>query len=456
MLRYCGWPCLGLLLLAGGCAVPSARENASAASSLVEHKVPAPLVWRRDPGADREALERANELLEGGLTVREAIAVAFLASPSLQLAFEELEISRADLVAATRPANPYVVLGSREPGGDLAAYYPDRTISVGVMQNLMSLLTIPSRRAAATRNVERMRFEVAQHASEHAAMVAESWYRYSAALRLVELHELSVNSVRSGIDALAVEVANGDASFEELEESRLELYRMESALERARLDAADERARLATLMGISGWRDDWRIDGELPGLPARDPDAAAIEASAVRNRFDLQAAQKTVEMRLRELSTQRRFRWITELEIGVFRDKAIGETPFIGPTVAFDVPLWDQRQAEILQADASLRSATRSLEAAVLEARQQVRRHAGAVASMRRLIERYERDLLPYHQRAAAGLGPGRPDQAQRVNTRLALLEAQREHLELLRDYWVARSALAHAAGDWLMLSGLQ
>jgi outer membrane protein TolC len=287
-------------------------------------------------------------------------------------------------------------------------------------------------------------------------MVAESWYRYSAALRLVELHELSVNSVRSGIDALAVEVANGDASFEELEESRLELYRMESALERARLDAADERARLATLMGISGWRDDWRIDGELPGLPARDPDAAAIEASAVRNRFDLQAAQKTVEMRLRELSTQRRFRWITELEIGVFRDKAIGETPFIGPTVAFDVPLWDQRQAEILQADASLRSATRSLEAAVLEARQQVRRHAGAVASMRRLIERYERDLLPYHQRAAAGLGPGRPDQAQRVNTRLALLEAQREHLELLRDYWVARSALAHAAGDWLMLSGLQ
>jgi hypothetical protein len=146
---------LGLLLLAGGCAVPSARENASAASSLVEHKVPAPLVWRRDPGADREALERANELLEGGLTVREAIAVAFLASPSLQLAFEELEISRADLVAATRPANPYVVLGSREPGGDLAAYYPDRTISVGVMQNLMSLLTIPSRRAAATRNVER-------------------------------------------------------------------------------------------------------------------------------------------------------------------------------------------------------------------------------------------------------------------------------------------------------------
>src|SRR5690606_15128706 len=130
MLRYRCWPCLGVLLLAGGCAVPSARENADAAAELVAAKVPAPLAWRRDPEADRAARERVEQLLEGGLTVREAVAVSFLASPSLQMAFEELEISRAELVAATRPTNPYVIVGSREPGGDLAAFYPERTISV--------------------------------------------------------------------------------------------------------------------------------------------------------------------------------------------------------------------------------------------------------------------------------------------------------------------------------------
>ncbi|MFO7325303.1 MAG: TolC family protein [Pseudomonadota bacterium] len=446
---------MGLLLLAGGCAVPSARDNATAASGLVGPTVPAPLVWRRDPEADREARERAAELLEGGLTLREAIAVAFLASPSLQVAFEELEISRAELVAATRPANPYVVLGSREPGGDLAAYYPERTISVGVLQNVMSLLMIPGRRAAAQRNLERVRFEVAQQAAEHATLVAEAWYRYSAALRLVELHELGVNAARSGLDALTIAVANGEADSDDVDVSRVELFRMESDLERARLEAVDERARLATLLGIAGWRDDWQIAGNLPGLPASDPDAAAVEAAAVRGRFDLQAAQKLVEMRLRELSTQRRFRWLNEFEIGLFRDKAIGDTPFTGPTVAFDVPLFDQRQAQLLQADAALRSATRNLEAAVLEARQQIRRHAQVVASMRRLIEHYERDILPHHQRMVAQLGAGRPDEGPRVNARLGLLEAQREHLQLLRDYWVARSALAHAAGDWLALSGI-
>src|SRR5690606_3036947 len=119
---------------------------------------------------------------------------------------------------------------------------------------------------------------------------------------------------------------------------------------------------------------------------------------------------KNIDTRLRELAMQRRFRWLTELEIGLFRDKAIGDTPFTGPTLATEVPLFDQRQAVLLQADALLRSAVRGLEAAVLEMRQQVRRHAQAAASMRRLAERYEQDILPHHARAAARLGPGSPD----------------------------------------------
>src|SRR5690606_3828677 len=209
---------------------------------------------------------------------------------------------------------------------------------------------------------------------EHAARVAEVGYRYSAAEDELELYQRSVNTFRAALDSLAVMVANGEAEDSDVESGRIDLYAMEGNFERAQLVLADERARLATLLGIAGWRDDWRIDGELPGLPASDPDAAAVEAAALHVRFDLLAAQKTIDMRLRELATQRRFRWLTELEIGVFRDKAVGDTPFTGPTLAFEVPLFDQRQAALLQADAQLRSAVRALEAAILETRQQVRR----------------------------------------------------------------------------------
>jgi len=456
MLRYRCWPGLGLLLLAGGCAVPSARDNAATTASLLEGKVPAPLAWRRDPEADKAARESAEQLLEGGLTVQEAIAVAFLTNPRLQIAFEQLEISRSELVAATRPANPVVILGTREPGGDLAAYYPDRTISVGVLQNVISLLTIPGRRAYATRNLERARHEVAQQAAEHAAQVAEAWYRYAAAQRQLELQERSTNAVRAALQNLIVIVANGNGTEREVAEGRSQVFLFEANLEHSRLDAADERARLESLLGLAGWRDDWQISGGLAPLPQADPDPAQVEAAAMARRFDLQAAQKAIEMRLRDLSTQRRFSWLSELEIGVFRDKAIGGTPFTGPTLAFELPLFDQRQAAVLEADAQLRTAVRQLEAAVLDARRQIRLNARAVTSMRQLVERYERDILPNRERIAASLGAGDPGELDRLNERVRLLAAQREHIALLRDYWVARSALAHAGGDWLALSGTQ
>jgi outer membrane protein TolC len=455
MLRYGCWPCVGLLLLASGCSVPSARENAAAAGSLIEGRVPVPLLWRRDPAADRAARERAEQLLDGGLTLQESISVSFLASPTLQIALEQLEISRAELVAATRPTNPIAIIGSREPGGDLAVYYPDRTISVGVLQNVISLLSIPDRRAFAKHNLERVRFEVAQQASEHAARVAEAWYRYDAARRVMELYERSLNTTRTALENLAVMAANGEAAANDMGQGRNELFNAEGQVDRAQLDAADTRARLGELLGISGWRDNWELAGEMPPLPATDPDVSDIESKAMERRFDLQAAQKTIDMRLRQLGTQRRFRWLTELEIGVFRDKAIGGTPFTGPNAAIELPLFDQRQAAVLQADAELRTAVRQVEARSLEARRQIRGNALALAAMRRLVERYERDILPNHERMAAELGAGYPGELARLNGRLTMLEAQRQHMEVLRDYWVARSALAEAAGDWMALSGV-
>jgi outer membrane protein TolC len=421
---------------------------------LVRGKVPAALIWRRDPQADRAARENAEQLLSGGLTVHEAIAVAFLASPSLQLALEQLEISRAELVAASKPSNPYIVAGSRDPGGDLAQYYPERTISIGVLQNLNSLLSIPDRRAVARHNLERARFTVAQEASVHAAQVAEAWLACRAALQVEQLLQQHYDTMNMAFGTVAVLTANENLPAD-ISGEQEKVFRTRARLERARLDAATERARLATLMGIAGWRDDWSLSGELPALPATDPEPAALETVALERRFDLLAAQKAVETRLRELATQRRFRWLTEIEIGVFRDKALGGTPFTGPNVAFEFPLFDQRQAALLQADARLRSSVLDLEIATLEARRQLRTHAGSLASMRRLVELYERDILPIHQRAAARLGPGDPAELARLNTRMLMQEVQLEQVALLRDYWVARSALAQAAGDWLALSGL-
>jgi cobalt-zinc-cadmium efflux system outer membrane protein len=284
--------------------------------------------------------------------------------------------------------------------------------------------------------------------------VAEAWIAYRAALQIEQLQEQSYNTMSTALDTVAVLTANEDVPAD-IAGEREKVFMARARLDRARLDAAGERARLATLLGIAGWRDDWQLAGDLPALPASDPEAGAIETAALARRFDLLAAQKSIDMRLRQLSTRRRFRWLSEFEIGVFRDKALGGTPFTGPNLALEVPLFDQRQAALLQADAELRGSVLELEMAVLEARRQIRLHAGTLATMRRLADLYARDILPIHQRAAASLGPGDPTDLNRLNRRLAMQEVQLEQVAILRDYWVARSALAQAAGDWLGLSGL-
>jgi cobalt-zinc-cadmium efflux system outer membrane protein len=236
---------------------------------------------------------------------------------------------------------------------------------------------------------------------------------------------------------------------------RNSVFAVESSAIRSELDVATARARLAGLLGVTGWRDDWRIDGVLPPLPATDPDVGALEATAMEQRLDLRAAAKTVDARLRVLAMQRRFRWLNQLEAGVFRDRAIGGTDFTGPNAVVELPLFDQRQAALLAADSELRSGLRGLEAARMTARNEIRLHVAEMRTTRRLLEQFERDIRPNQQQIAAGLGSADPAEPERLRLRMSMLSAEEDHTGLLRDYWRARSALALAAGDWAALRGL-
>jgi outer membrane protein, heavy metal efflux system len=445
-----------VVLTATACSLPSSRENVAAAAQLVATQTSASLEWRRDPAADQAARLRAEALLEGGLTLEESVGVAFLASPELQLALEQLEISRSELVAAVTPPNPVAIVGTRKPGGDLAAFYPDRSVSFGVLQNIIALLNVPDRTAIARHDLQRVRFETASRATIHAAQVVQAWLEYSATLQIHGLRERGVAASRAAFDTAVVQAANGTLSTLDVAVERSNVFAAQGAVIRSELNVATARGKLSDLLGITGWRDDWRLVGGLPPLPASDPNLAALESEAMQRRFDLQAAAKMVDARLRVLATQRRFRWLNQLELGVFRDRAIGGTAFTGPNAVVELPLFDQRQARLLGADAELRTAMRQLEAGQLAARGEIRLHAAELQATRRLLEQFERDIQPNQRQIVTGLGTSAdPGEPQRLRLRVSTLAADEEQAGLLRDYWRARSALALAAGSWSAISGL-
>jgi outer membrane protein, heavy metal efflux system len=447
-----------LLLILSGCAAPSSKENVDATAKLVASQISSGFSWRKDEAADAAARTSVEALLAGGLTLDEAVAVSFLISPDLQLALEKVEVARSDLVAAGTPPNPLLIVGMRDTGGNFSAYYPSDNLSVGILENVIGLLNMPDRIAVAGRELERARLESAQRITTHGVLVVQAWLEYSAALRAQELRNRSAAAARAALDAVVVRAANGSGfSALDVAMERNAVFGVEGAALRSEVDTTTARAHLAELLGLSGWRDDWQLAGSLPPLPASDPDPAAIENQALERRFDVRAATWAIDARLRALATQRRFRWINEFELGLFRDSVVGGTSFIGPNAVIELPLFDQRQAQLLAGDAELRSALRTLEAVKLAARSELRTHAAEMRVTRALLEQYEKVVLPNQRQIVAALGsnvdPGEPD---RLRLRLSTLSAEEEQSGLLRDYWRARSAFAAAAGDWEALAGLK
>jgi len=158
-------------------------------------------------------------------------------------------------------------------------------------------------------------------------------------------------------------------------------------------------------------------------------------------------------VRLRGLSMQRRFRWLGTLELGVFRESAAAGMSFTGPNAVVELPIFDQHQAQLLEADAEYRSARRSVEQLTQLALADLRTHAAEVSATRALVEKYRDAVLPNQQQLASQLGSsGEAAVLDRLRLQQAILATDEQALGLLRDYWRARGALARAAGDWASL----
>jgi cobalt-zinc-cadmium efflux system outer membrane protein len=440
---------LGCALALAGCAVPSARDNFAATARLVAREAPQSLDWRVTPAADADAQRTVDGLLADGITAGDAVAIAFLVNPQVQLELEKLEISRADLVSAATPPNPIAIVGVREPGGRLASFYPENNVSVGVLQNVLALLNGPERRRIARLELERTRSEVADKLVALAAQVQQAFVECLAAQGVTALRSEALQVAQQGFDGMAA--AGVNPLNRALQHNAL--FGTHQAARRAQLELRTTRAHLAQIMGIIDRADDWRLSGALPALPASDPTVAELERLAPERRLDLLAARHALEARLATLRTQRRWRWLGGIEIGAFAERAADGTSFIGPNAVVELPLLDQRQAKLLINDSEARTALRNVQLLTQTARADIRVHAAELATTRELALQYRTDVLPNHadirRRIAAEPEATPLDRARMAQSELG---AREEELGFMRDYWRARTALARASGDWANL----
>ena len=445
-----GGTCVALLasLLLSACAVSRSRGHAEVAA-IIEQRLGIKTHWDQGSPADAEVRKVVDRLLENGLSRERAIEIALVNNHALQATYEELGISQADMVQAGLLKNPSLGFALGLPLNVGA-----RELEGSLVQDFLDLLVLPMRKKIARQRFEADILRVADQALRVAADVGKEFAAVQASQKLLEFRREVAAAAEAGADLADRQFEAGNIS--ELAHATERAVSEQAALELAHeeMELAGARERLNRLLGLWGPRIAWRIPQALAELPADDLALDQLERLAMKQRLDVDYARKREAMFTRAVAMAKNFRLFGKIEVGAQGHQDPDGPRVIGPSITLELPIFDQRQAEIARLEAERRQSEWRLQEVAVDARSEVRVAVTQMATARRMAERYRDRLLPLRtqiveqtQRHYNGMLLGF---YQLLEAKQAQVEAYRGYVMALRDYWAARAELERAVGGRL------
>ncbi len=438
-----------LLLALSGCASIVKERGHDQVGALVKQRTGFSTGWDRGTPEDAEVARAVEGHLKSGLTRDRAVQIALVNNPELQALYEELGVAQADLVQAGLLSNPRLNASLDAPLGRSLSL-----IEVGIVQNFLDLFMLPLRRRVAAEQFSVEVARVAHAALKETAEVSQAFYEVQAASQKVELQQLISDAARAAAEASerqrkagnvkALELASQQASDAE---ARVELLREQAEL-------VVKRERLNRLLGLFGPQTQWALAAPLSEVPVLEPKLEKLESRAVRQRLDLRAARGAVALLTTAANLVR-----TSAATGIFDVGAeIHQDPngplVLGPTLSIELPIFDQRQAQLARVEAQQRQAERRLRQLAIDARSEVRAAFALLQASRQEATFFKERLLPLRDQVleqaqlqynAMQLGVFQLLDAKNGQTR-----AQRGYLDAVARYWSARAELERALGGTL------
>jgi outer membrane protein, heavy metal efflux system len=434
-----GYAC-ALLMLVAGCATIDQRAGFSDVRATVEARAGKRVAWNPGTDLDAQAAEEVRALLAGTLSADEAVQVALLNSRELQAVYADLGVAQADLVQAGLLANPVF---------DGAAFFPvaggPAKLDLSVAVSFLDVFYIPLRTRAAAARFEETKLQVAGAVLDFAATVRSAFYRHQADEQRLELLQTVVQALTVAFDVTERLYQAGNITDLDLARERALLEEERLQLRAAEVSARESRARLTTLMGLWGEETAWQIHRRLPDVPGEPLAVDGLERHALRQSLDLASARQRLVAGGEQVGVSRATRLIPESSLGAGAEREEGEWE-IGPTIEVPIPLFDQGQGRLGRAVAELRRAQQDYYALGVRVRSTARlvreRLQGAEDRAR-----YSRDiLLPLRERIvhetqlqynAMQLGV-----FELLRTKEQQIEAAVAYVDVLLDYWLARTDL--------------
>lgn len=441
---------LAAFLLAG-CASTSPTDAVKDVNAQISARVGHDVRWDRNTKEDAEARQAIDKLLANELTVDAAVRIALLTSPRIRGKLEELAIGQADLVQAGLLSNPSFGIG-------ITAWekeHIDPNLFMSLEQSFLDIVTLPMKKRVAATELEARKLEVAFEVVDVAAEVRRAYFHAQAAEQTAAMRTLLNEAAQTSAELARRQAEAGNMNDLALS-SELALAAEQSLeLRRAMTEAAVARAELDKHLGLWGTRTNWKLPRRLPDPPAEEAPLEHLEQTAIENRLDLAAGRRSVQAMESALTLAKTTRWVGKVDVSVDAGRLRGSHHYsFGPSVAIEIPLFDQRQAAIAKLEAMTRKNEDDLQALAIDIRADVRASRAKLMAARATVADYARTIIPlresivkYSQQQYDAMLLG---VYQLLQARQAEFTAYADSIAALRDYWIARSELERTIGSRL------
>jgi cobalt-zinc-cadmium efflux system outer membrane protein len=439
-----------LILLIAGCAQVPKEAGFNDVKDLVGRRVDYQLHWNQDTETDREVEKAIDELLKDALLPETAVQIALLNNPNLQALYEDLGVTQADVVEAGLLENPVIFGQARFPNKSEES----TNYEFGITQNFLNILMQPARKRLSAIRFEQVKLHVADEVIRMVAEVRTSYFSALGAKQIRDMRDEIALAAASSFELAQrlhsagnisdLQLATENAHFEQ---SRLELARSETAL-------LDAREQLTRLMGLWGSQTHWRLPAQLPDMPSDEIPLEDLEATAIENRLDLAAERKAVEALAQALGITIDWRWVGHVEVGISTERETDRTWVTGPSLAIELPIFNQRQADIARLEAQLRRSQKRLTAQAIDIRSEVRSLRNRLIMQRNVIDHYRRAVLPLREQIVdltlKNYNYMLTGAFDLLMAKKQEFEAYQMYLEAIRDYWIIRAGMQRSLGGRL------
>ncbi|MCS6925245.1 MAG: TolC family protein [Candidatus Binatia bacterium] len=387
---------------------------------------------------------------EASLTLAEALARARRQNPDLLAVRQELEIARGRLVRAQYP-NPF----NPELGGGAASRHfaeipgSSNDFDITLSQELEVAGQRRKRIEEADRNLAKVTQQIKDRERLILAQVKEVFYRSLFLRRRLALARAVEDLNRRLRDIATARFQAGDVAKMEVNVAEVRLGQARRATIVAARDYRNAVQELERLLGMEPVGQ-VTPDDQLPLHPPL-PQPDQLIQRALENRPDLQAVVAEQQRVAAETALTHRL-LVPNPTLQIFYRREEGGQTIAGGALRFPLPLFDRKQAELVQLAGRAAQARHERHSTELRIQHEVRDAWRRYEAAREEVAVFETAVL---ERATENLQlietayqAGKIDLLQVVVVQNDLVQAQLFYLDALENYWLAHAALERAVGQ--------